>query len=147
LAISLSTYCPLDSASRCRWSRALEELWSLSLLSLSPVASEFVRCVLLSTMCGPPALARSPFTAARYHSLVIDKASFPEAELEITAWTDDGMVMGVQHRRYPHIQVGPLTPPPTGYQGSDHHPFGVDPSDHVAGLVRIASRLSYGALG
>jgi anthranilate/para-aminobenzoate synthase component II len=54
---------------------------------------------------------RSPFTAARYHSLVIDKATFPEENLEITAWTDDGMIMGVQHRRYPHIQVRTAFPP------------------------------------
>ena len=47
----------------------------------------------------------SPFTAARYHSLVIDRDTFPEDQLEITAWTDDGMIMGVQHKRYPHIQV------------------------------------------
>lgn len=46
----------------------------------------------------------SPFTAARYHSLVIDRDSFPEDQLEITAWTDDGMIMAVQHKRYPHIQ-------------------------------------------
>lgn len=47
----------------------------------------------------------SPFIAARYHSLVIDRATFPEDELEITALTEDGMIMGVQHKRYPHIQV------------------------------------------
>lgn len=46
----------------------------------------------------------SPFTIARYHSLVIDRETFPEDQLEITAWSDDGMVMGVQHKRYPHIQ-------------------------------------------
>eukprot|EP00976_Prorocentrum_cordatum_P068791 1179293-Prorocentrum_minimum.AAC.2 len=45
----------------------------------------------------------SPFTAARYHSLVIDLDTFPD-ELEMTAWTEDGMCMAVQHRRYPHIQ-------------------------------------------
>mmetsp|Transcript_7640 Transcript_7640/g.13157 ORF Transcript_7640/g.13157 Transcript_7640/m.13157 type:complete len:309 (-) Transcript_7640:81-1007(-) len=46
----------------------------------------------------------SPFTAARYHSLVIDRDTFPDDALEMTAWTDDGMCMAVQHRRYPHIQ-------------------------------------------
>lgn len=45
----------------------------------------------------------NPFTATRYHSLVIDRASCPE-ELEITAWVDDGTIMGVRHRDYPHIQ-------------------------------------------
>jgi anthranilate synthase component 2 len=38
-----------------------------------------------------------PFEATRYHSLVIDPASLP-AELERTAWTDEGEIMGVRHR-------------------------------------------------
>lgn len=42
----------------------------------------------------------SPFDATRYHSLVIDPESLP-AELEKTAWTEDGIIMGVQHRNYP----------------------------------------------
>ncbi|NER37337.1 MAG: aminodeoxychorismate/anthranilate synthase component II [Oscillatoria sp. SIO1A7] len=45
----------------------------------------------------------NPLTATRYHSLVIDRESCPEA-LEITAWVDDGTIMGVRHRDYPHIQ-------------------------------------------
>ena len=39
----------------------------------------------------------NPFEATRYHSLVIERASFPEV-LEITAWTDDGEIMGVRHK-------------------------------------------------
>ena len=38
-----------------------------------------------------------PFTATRYHSLVIEKQSLPEV-LEISAWTDDGEIMGVRHK-------------------------------------------------
>jgi anthranilate synthase component 2 len=45
----------------------------------------------------------NPFTATRYHSLVVDRHSLPEA-LEVTAWIEDGTVMGLQHRNYPHIQ-------------------------------------------
>ena len=45
----------------------------------------------------------SPFEAGRYHSLVIDKAKCP-ADLEVTAWTADGTIMGVRHKVYPHIQ-------------------------------------------
>jgi anthranilate synthase/aminodeoxychorismate synthase-like glutamine amidotransferase len=41
-----------------------------------------------------------PFTATRYHSLVVDRASVP-ACLEVSAWTDDGVVMGLRHREYP----------------------------------------------
>ncbi len=44
-----------------------------------------------------------PFQATRYHSLVIDPATCPEL-LEITAWVEDGPIMGVRHRDYPHIQ-------------------------------------------
>ena len=39
----------------------------------------------------------SPFNATRYHSLAIERASCP-ADLEITAWTEDGEIMGVRHR-------------------------------------------------
>jgi anthranilate synthase/aminodeoxychorismate synthase-like glutamine amidotransferase len=38
------------------------------------------------------------FTATRYHSLVIERSTCP-AELEISAWTDDGEIMGVRHKR------------------------------------------------
>ena len=41
----------------------------------------------------------APFEATRYHSLVVDRGSVP-AELEITAWTDDGTVMGLRHRSH-----------------------------------------------
>ena len=42
----------------------------------------------------------SPLEATRYHSLVVDRDSVP-AELEVTAWTDDGTVMGLRHREHP----------------------------------------------
>ena len=45
----------------------------------------------------------SPFTATRYHSLIIEKETIPDT-LEITAWVDDGTIMGVRHRNYSHIQ-------------------------------------------
>jgi anthranilate synthase component II len=45
----------------------------------------------------------SPMTATRYHSLVIERDTCPEV-LEITAWVEDGTIMGVRHRNYPHIE-------------------------------------------
>ena len=42
----------------------------------------------------------SPFTATRYHSLVVENETLPE-ELEITAWTKDGVVMGLKHKKLP----------------------------------------------
>lgn len=45
----------------------------------------------------------SPLVATRYHSLVIDRETCPD-ELEITAWVEDGTIMGVRHRQYPHIE-------------------------------------------
>jgi len=40
-----------------------------------------------------------PFTATRYHSLIVEKKSLPH-ELSITAETDDGIIMGLRHRRH-----------------------------------------------
>ena len=45
----------------------------------------------------------TPMTATRYHSLVIERKTCPD-DLEVTAWVDDGTIMGVRHKRLPHIQ-------------------------------------------
>jgi anthranilate synthase component 2 len=45
----------------------------------------------------------NPFSATRYHSLVVEKETLPDC-LEITGWIEDGMIMGLRHRQYPHIQ-------------------------------------------
>lgn len=42
----------------------------------------------------------SPLTATRYHSLIVDRATVPD-ELEITAWTAEGEIMGLRHRDLP----------------------------------------------
>jgi anthranilate synthase component 2 len=41
----------------------------------------------------------NPFEATRYHSLVVDRGTVPDV-LEVTAWTDDGTVMGLRHREH-----------------------------------------------
>lgn len=50
----------------------------------------------LSVFEGLPA----PFTATRYHSLIVEKESLPDC-LEITAWTEEGEIMGLRHKDYP----------------------------------------------
>lgn len=42
----------------------------------------------------------SPFAATRYHSLVVDRDTLPDCLIP-TAWTADGVLMGMQHREYP----------------------------------------------
>jgi anthranilate synthase/aminodeoxychorismate synthase-like glutamine amidotransferase len=41
----------------------------------------------------------NPFSAIRYHSLVVKKETLPDC-LEITAWTEDGSIMGIKHKEY-----------------------------------------------
>lgn len=42
----------------------------------------------------------NPFSAIRYHSLMVYRDGLPDC-LEVTAWTDDGTIMGLRHRQYP----------------------------------------------
>lgn len=41
----------------------------------------------------------NPFTAIRYHSLAVERKSLPDC-LEVTAWTEDGEIMGLRHKKY-----------------------------------------------
>jgi anthranilate synthase component II len=69
----------------------------------------------------------SPITAARYHSLAIERASLPP-ELEVTAWSDDGVVMGVRHRTYP-------------VEGFQFHPESILTDDGAALMAAFLSRI------
>lgn len=53
--------------------------------------------VITTTQIGVFAGLPRQFTVNRYHSLAIERASCPEV-LEVTAWTDDGEIMGVRHK-------------------------------------------------
>ena len=77
--------------------------------------------VITTTQQGVFAHLPERFTVNRYHSLVIERASCP-AELEITAWTDYGDIMGVQHK---HLAV----------QGVQFHPESIL-SEHGHALLR-----------
>ena len=69
----------------------------------------------------------SPVMAARYHSLAIERASLPP-ELELTAWSEDGLVMGVRHRSHP-------------VEGFQFHPESILTDDGAALMAGFLSRL------
>ena len=77
--------------------------------------------VITTTQQGVFAHLPERFTVNRYHSLVIERATCP-AELEITAWTDDGDIMGVRHKRL-------------AVQGVQFHPESIL-SEHGHALLR-----------
>jgi anthranilate synthase component 2 len=68
----------------------------------------------------------SPISAARYHSLAIDGRSLPD-ELEVTAWSDDGVVMGVRHRSHP-------------VEGLQFHPESILTDDGAALVANFLTR-------
>ena len=70
----------------------------------------------------------SPINAARYHSLAIDRATLPP-ELEVTAWSDDGVVMGVRHRSQP-------------VEGFQFHPESILTDDGEALMTAFLARIA-----
>jgi len=72
----------------------------------------------------------SPISAARYHSLAIARDSMPDA-LEVTAWSEDGVVMGVRHRSHP-------------VEGFQFHPESILTDDGEALLRAFLARVPAG---
>ncbi len=70
----------------------------------------------------------SPISAARYHSLAIDRDTVP-AELEVTAWSEDGVVMAVRHRTHP-------------VEGFQFHPESILTDDGEALLTAFLARIA-----
>ena len=64
----------------------------------------------------------SPFDATRYHSLIIEKSTFPDC-LEISAWTEEGEIMGVRHKEF-------------ALEGVQFHPESILTGEHGKVLLR-----------
>ncbi|KAK8529148.1 hypothetical protein V6N13_102082 [Hibiscus sabdariffa] len=76
-----------------------------TVLELGPIVPLFGVC--MGLQCIGEAFGgecSSPFNVGRYHSLVIEKGSFPKEALEVTAWTEDGLIMAARHKVYKHVQ-------------------------------------------
>jgi anthranilate synthase component 2 len=80
------------------------------------------------TKAGSFAGLPSPISAARYHSLAIDRVTLPP-ELEVTAWSDDGVVMAVRHRTHP-------------VEGFQFHPESILTDDGEALMAAFLARIA-----
>jgi anthranilate synthase component 2 len=69
----------------------------------------------------------SPISAARYHSLAVDRATLPP-ELAVTAWSDDGVVMAVRHATHP-------------VEGFQFHPESILTDDGEALMTAFLARI------
>ncbi|HEY9074446.1 MAG TPA: aminodeoxychorismate/anthranilate synthase component II [Desulfobaccales bacterium] len=81
----------------CLGHQALNEVFGGATVK-APVPVHGKRSQVFHHGCGLFAGLPSPFPAARYHSLMAAPSS---PELEVTAWTGDGVIMGLSHRQYP----------------------------------------------
>ena len=82
----------------CLGHQAMGVAYGGQVITVEPVHGK--RSVVQHNGLGVFAGLPSPLTGARYHSLVVERTSLP-AELEVTAWSPDGLVMGMRHRTYP----------------------------------------------
>ncbi len=82
----------------CLGHQAIGVAYGSEVVQVEPVHGK--RSPVLHEGGGVFAGAPSPLSAARYHSLAIERSTLAE-ELELTAWSPDGLVMGVRHRTHP----------------------------------------------
>jgi anthranilate synthase component 2 len=82
----------------CLGHQAMGVAYGAQVITVEPVHGK--RSVVEHAGAGLFAGVVSPLEGARYHSLVVERESMP-AELELTAWSPDGLVMGMRHRSHP----------------------------------------------
>jgi anthranilate synthase component 2 len=82
----------------CLGHQAMGLAYGAEVIRVEPVHGK--RSAVLHEGGGSFAGLPSPFDAGRYHSLAVGRDSLPP-ELEVTAWSQDGLVMGMRHRAYP----------------------------------------------
>ncbi|MEA2622229.1 MAG: anthranilate synthase component [Chloroflexota bacterium] len=113
----------------CLGHQAMGVAYGAEVITVDPVHGK--RSIVEHEGAGVFAGLPSPLQAARYHSLAIARDSLP-AELEVTAWSPDGLVMGVRHRSFP-------------VQGIQFHPESILTEQGPALIRGWLERLSDGA--
>lgn len=109
----------------CLGHQAIGVAYGASVIRVSPVHGKTAQ--VHHARLGAFAELPSPISAARYHSLAIERSSLPE-ELEVTAWSDEGVVMGVRHRSHP-------------VEGFQFHPESILTEDGAALMRSFLSRI------
>jgi anthranilate synthase/aminodeoxychorismate synthase-like glutamine amidotransferase len=109
----------------CLGHQAIAVAYGASVVRVAPVHGKAaaVHHARAGSFAGLP----SPISAARYHSLAIDRDSLPP-ELEVTAWSDDGVVMAVRHTSHP-------------VEGFQFHPESILSDDGEALLTAFLARV------
>ena len=95
----------LKSVPNIWWNSQLFGILYLCIAAMNPCLIKYVVVINQLNEWDIYVFLYSPFTAGRYHSLVIEKESFPSDVLEITAWTENGLIMGARHKVHWHLQV------------------------------------------
>ena len=110
----------------CLGHQAIAVAYGASVVRVPPVHGK--ASAIHHSRAGSFAALPSPISAARYHSLAIARDSVP-AELEVTAWSEDGVVMGIRHRSHP-------------VEGFQFHPESILTDDGEALLTAFLARVA-----